>query len=334
MIQGTLNGQDTNRLYIEVCKLAVCQWKLQMKVLLEMNEEHIPDTSSKRAVLTDDTNGKESASTSNETGDPSGKRWKSVFYDRGGTAVPGKCRQCNADFLGPPNCRGGADSTKTWFKICRVCNVLQRKKTSGSLNTRRTQQVDISLTEDGPSGYKDVQSEVTSDCDPADHIFNYLDDQTESTSEREPLMTYAIVDVATAFPRSDKFKKDEFLPPLGSDDSDDDLDNETLDRKEGLDDNLTSHDSLINPHQGREADEDLESTTPRFVNEQGSNTNRSSMYEIIQEKYHQERKMMLDELRSLNKEQIATFNAIKLTNESMKSLVEQHVKTSSRIETS
>jgi hypothetical protein len=55
------------------------------------------------------------------------------------------------------------------------------------------------------------------------------------------------------------------------------------------------------------------------------------VYEIIQEKYHQERRMMLDELRSLNEEQMATFNAIKLTNESMRSLVEQHVKTSTMI---
>ena len=60
MIKGNSNGQDTmNRLYIEVYKLAVCQWKLQMKVFLEMNEEQRQDTSSKMTVLTDDSNGKE-----------------------------------------------------------------------------------------------------------------------------------------------------------------------------------------------------------------------------------------------------------------------------------
>jgi hypothetical protein len=189
--------------------------------------------------------------------------------------------------------------------------MLRRKKTSGSFDTRRTQQVDISLTEDGPTDYKDVEAvptEVISDRDPADQLFNHLDDQAELISEREPLMTPAIIDIATAFPRSDKFKKDQLPPPLVSDGGDDDLDTETIDRKEGLDDKLTSHDSSINPHLGREAGQDLESTTPRVVNEQGSNTDRSSMYEIIQEKDHQERRMMLDELRSLNEEQMATFN--------------------------
>ena len=48
MIQGTSNGQDTNRVYIEVCKLAVCQWKLQMKVFREMNEEQRHDTNGKK----------------------------------------------------------------------------------------------------------------------------------------------------------------------------------------------------------------------------------------------------------------------------------------------
>ena len=48
---------------------------------------------------------------------------------------------------------------------------------------------------------------------------------------------------------------------------------------------------------------------------------------------HQEREMMLDVLRSLNEEQMVTYNAIKLTNESMRTLMEQHVKTSSMINT-
>jgi hypothetical protein len=47
MIKGNSNGQDTNRLYIEVCKLAVCQWKLQMKVFREMNEERRHNTNGK-----------------------------------------------------------------------------------------------------------------------------------------------------------------------------------------------------------------------------------------------------------------------------------------------
>jgi hypothetical protein len=81
--------------------------------------------------------------------------------------------------------------------------VLQRNKTSGSHSTRRPQQVDISLTEDGDSGYEDVQSEVTSDRDQVDHLLNDLDYQTEY-SERETLTTHAIVDVATVFPRSDE----------------------------------------------------------------------------------------------------------------------------------
>jgi hypothetical protein len=47
----------------------------------------------------------------------------------------------------------------------------------------------------------------------------------------------------------------------------------------------------------------------------------------------QEREMMLNVLRSLNEEQVATSNAIKLTNDTMKALMEQHVKTSSMINT-
>jgi len=47
----------------------------------------------------------------------------------------------------------------------------------------------------------------------------------------------------------------------------------------------------------------------------------------------QEREMMIDVLRSLNEEQVETYNAIKLTNESMKTLMEQHVKTTSMINT-
>ena len=38
--------------------------------------------------------------------------------------------------------------------------------------------------------------------------------------------------------------------------------------------------------------------------------------------------MMLDDLRSLTEEQMATFKMIKLTAESMRSLAEQHAKTS------
>jgi hypothetical protein len=43
--------------------------------------------------------------------------------------------------------------------------------------------------------------------------------------------------------------------------------------------------------------------------------------------------MILDVLRLLNEEQVVTYNAIKLTNESMRTLMEQHVKTSSMINT-
>ena len=36
IIRGTFNETDTNQLYLEICKLAVCQWKLQREVLLEL----------------------------------------------------------------------------------------------------------------------------------------------------------------------------------------------------------------------------------------------------------------------------------------------------------
>ena len=172
--------------------------------------------------------------TSNETSDPSGKKWKTIFYGLGGTAVPGTCRQCNAEFLGPPTIRKNVDTTKTWFKLCGECNASQQRcNTSGSHNTRRPQQVNIRVTEEEDSGDEDVQSEGTSDGDQVEHLINDLDSLT----------THAIVDD------------------------------------------------------------------------------------------HQEREMMLDVLRSLNEEQVVTYNAIKLTNESMRTLMEQHVKTSSMINT-
>ena len=86
-IQGTVNGQDTNQLYLEMCKLAIFQWKLQKKVLLgltkdlesmdrvesrrkvAMPEEHIQRISSESVVLTDDTPGEERASTTTDPGD-------------------------------------------------------------------------------------------------------------------------------------------------------------------------------------------------------------------------------------------------------------------------
>jgi hypothetical protein len=55
-------------------------------------------------------------------------------------------------------------------------------------------------------------------------------------------MAIAIMDVATTFLQSDKFKKDKIPPPLVSDGGDDEFDDETFNRKEGFDDNLTSHD--------------------------------------------------------------------------------------------
>ena len=86
--------------------------------------------------------------------------------------------------------------------------------------------------------------------------------------------TIAIMDVATAFLQNDKFKKDELNPPLVSDGGDDEYNDETFDRKEGFDDNLTSHDSSINTHEGREAGQNRESATPRVTNDEGSRTDR------------------------------------------------------------
>jgi hypothetical protein len=156
MIQGTLNGQDTNRLYIEVCKLAVCQWKLQMKVLLEMNEEHRQDTSSKRAVLTDDTNGKERAP--NHVHPESQKQPQVVMvkpieppkqvqaFDQGRIMVPGTCLKCKGEIMGPPHDRGG-DSTRTWHKYCKECHSSVRRAGKFMSDTRSIQQVE-EVTED------------------------------------------------------------------------------------------------------------------------------------------------------------------------------------------
>jgi hypothetical protein len=97
--------------------------------------------------------------TSNETGDYSGKKWKTIFYGPGGTAIPGTCCQCKAEFLGPPNTKEG-NPKKTWFKLCGECNVSQRCKTSGSHNTRRPQGVKIRVTKEEDSGDEDVHQIV------------------------------------------------------------------------------------------------------------------------------------------------------------------------------
>ena len=47
----------------------------------------------------------------------------------------------------------------------------------------------------------------------------------------------------------------------------------------------------------------------------------------------QEREMMLNVLRSLKEEQVTTSNAIELTSDTMKAIMEQHIKTSSMINT-
>ena len=100
----------------------------------------------------------------------------------------------------------------------------------------------------------------------------------------------AIVDVATAFLQSDKYKKDELPPPLVSD-GDDESDDETFTLKEGLDNNMTSHDSSININMGSKAGQDRTSPSPRGTgsgkqrilnaHEQGSGTGRSSISEYI-----------------------------------------------------
>jgi hypothetical protein len=273
MIKDNSNEQDTNRLYIEVCKLAIGQWKLQMKVFREMNEERrhyvngkergpnhvntesqeqsqmlmvnstdslkqdqcvdqscnmVPgtclkcqsaimgppndrggdntktwyrycsgcNTSVRRAgKLKSETRDSQSVGEvnedrdeegpngglkdipgwgeyvglkmSNKTGDSSGKKWKTVCYGPCGTAIPGTCGQCKAEFLGPPNTKEG-NPTKTWFKLCGECNVSQRCKTSGSHNTRKPKGVKIRETKEEDSDDEDAQSEVTSDRHPGD----------------------------------------------------------------------------------------------------------------------------------------------------------------------
>ena len=150
------------------------------------------------------------------------------------TAVSGTCRQCKAEFLGPPSTGKKADTTKTWLKLCGKCYATQQRcSTTESHNTGRPQQVNTQVTEEENLGDEDVQSEGTSSGDQVKHLINDVN----------PLTTHAVVD-------------------------------------------------------------DL-----------------------------QEREMMIDVLRSLNEEQVETYNAIKLTNESMKTLMEQHVKTTSMINT-
>jgi hypothetical protein len=52
---------------------------------------------------------------------------------------------------------------------------------------------------------------------------------------------------------------------------------------------------------------------------------------ISQEQDHQEQRMMVEDMRLLTEKQMAAFNMIKLTVKSMRSLVEQHDKTSKMI---
>ena len=77
-------------------------------------------------------------------------------------------------------------------------------------------------------------------------------------------------------------------------------------------------------------DEDVQSevTSDRHPGEQLLNDSTlPTAHAIVDD--HQEREMILDVLRSLNEEQVVTYNAIKLTSESVRTLMEQHVKTSS-----
>jgi hypothetical protein len=81
-------------------------------------------------------------------------------------------------------------------------------------------------------------------------------------------------------------------------------------------------------------DEDVQSevTSDRHQGEQLLNdSDQPTTHAIVDD--HQERERMIDEFRSLNEKQLVTYNAIKLTNESMRTLMEQHVKTSSMIDT-
>ena len=62
-----------------------------------------------------------------------------------------------------------------------------------------------------------------------------------------------------------------------------------------------------------------------------NDSNPLTTHEVVDDL--QEREVTLNVLRSLNEEQVATSNAIKLTSDTMKTLMEQLVKTSSMINT-
>ena len=149
MIKDNSNEQDTNRLYQarqarlyrEVCKLAMGQWKLQMKVFREMNEEQSEVVMVNSMVNSMVVNSIDSPK-QDQVGDPSCDM------------VPGTCMKCKSDIMGPPNDRGG-DNMKTWHKYCKGCFTLVRRmkyhtKDRHSEGTSNGDQVEHPINDSNP----------------------------------------------------------------------------------------------------------------------------------------------------------------------------------------
>jgi hypothetical protein len=247
-----------------------------------------------------------------------GERWKSVTYGPGGNTVPGKCIKCHAEFLGPPNDRLGQDSTKTWFRNCRTCHRTYRHETTQSVDTRRKQHVDNNILEDEPSIDTDVETVLSEKVfvdEVADLQLNPTScRQTESISNRGSSM----INQNTASRK------------VGGKMN---FDDETIERKEGFDDHWTNHNLPTSSYEGKKVDQNQERMGSQAIVRQDVRPYRSLKSNMSQGVDHQERQKILDELRSLNEEQMATMNIITLTNESMTSLIERQVKTSYMVET-
>jgi hypothetical protein len=140
------------------------QWKLQMKVFREMNEERPHDTNGKeRGPNLAHTESREQSEVVMVNSIDSPKQ--DQVGDPSCDMVPGTCMKCKSDIMGPPNDRGG-DNMKTWHKYCKGCFTLVRRNEKPKCDTR------------------DRHSEGTSNGDQVKHLINDVN----------PLTTHAVVD--------------------------------------------------------------------------------------------------------------------------------------------
>lgn len=306
MIKDNSNEEDTNRLYSEVCKLAMGQWKLQMKVFREMNEERGHYVNGKeRGPNHGNTESQEQSQMLMVNSTDSLKQDQGV--DQSCIMVPGTCTKCQSAIMGPPNDRGG-DNTKTWYKYCNGCHTSVRRAGKLKSETRDSQSVgDVNEDWDGEGpkgGLKGTSGQ-------GEYVGLTMSNEAGDYSGKKWKSVFygpggtAIPGTTGGNPTETWFKLCEEC-------------------------NVSQRCKTSGSHNTRRPQSEV--TSDCHPGEQLPNDLTLPTAHVIFDD-HQEREMILDVLRSLREEQVVTYNAIKLTSESVRTLTEQHVKTSSMINT-